>query len=63
MAYYDEDSVTMGVAAAIDCLKGLDRSKVDAVIFASTSYPLGEKQGAALIAKALDLRRDVVLDR
>lgn len=59
VAYYDEDSVTMGVAAATDCLKGLERSKVDAVIFASTSYAFGEKQGAALIAKALDLRRDV----
>jgi uncharacterized OB-fold protein/3-oxoacyl-[acyl-carrier-protein] synthase III len=28
-------------------------------LFASTSYPLAEKQGAATIAKALDLRRDV----
>ncbi len=59
VAYYDEDSVTMAVAAAIDCLRGLDRSQVDAVIFASTTYPLREKQGAALIARALDLRRDV----
>jgi 3-hydroxy-3-methylglutaryl CoA synthase len=29
------------------------------VIFASTSYPFKEKQGAAIVAKALDLRRDV----
>src|SRR5262249_61172450 len=43
----------------IDCLRGVDRSTVDAVVFASTSYPFKEKQGAALIAKALDLRRDV----
>jgi 3-hydroxy-3-methylglutaryl CoA synthase/uncharacterized OB-fold protein len=35
------------------------RESVDAVYFASTTYPLREKQGAALIAKALDLRRDV----
>ena len=55
VAYYDEDSVTMGVAAAIDCLKGLDRSKVDAVIFASTSYSFGEKQGAVVIAKATNV--------
>src|SRR5262245_38630348 len=59
VANWDEDSVTMGVAAAIDCLRGVDRSTVDAVVFASTSYPFKEKQGAALIAKALDLRRDV----
>ncbi len=59
VAYYDEDAVTMAVSAALDCLTGIDRASVDAVYFASTSYPLAEKQGAALIAKALDLRRDV----
>lgn len=58
-AYYDEDAVTMAVAAAIDCLEGFEREQVDAVYFASTSYEQHEKQGAALIAKALDLRRDV----
>src|SRR6516225_3630515 len=59
VANWDEDAVTMGVAAAIDCLHGLDRSTVDGVLFASTSYPFKEKQGAAIVAKALDLRRDV----
>ena len=59
VAYYDEDSVTMAVAAAVDCLTGVDRASVDGVLFASTTYPFREKQGAALIAKALDLRRDV----
>jgi 3-hydroxy-3-methylglutaryl CoA synthase len=49
----------MGVAAAIDCLRGIDRDTIDAVLFASTSYPFKEKQGAAIVAKALDLRRDV----
>jgi 3-hydroxy-3-methylglutaryl CoA synthase len=58
VANWDEDSVTMGVAAAIDCLAGVDRTTVDAVLFASTTYPFKEKQGAAMIAKALDLRRD-----
>jgi hydroxymethylglutaryl-CoA synthase len=60
VADYDEDAVTMAVTAAIDCLTGVARDSVDAVYFASTSYPLREKQGAALIAKALDLRRDVL---
>ncbi|MBW2245402.1 MAG: hypothetical protein JRH01_25825 [Deltaproteobacteria bacterium] len=59
-AYYDEDAVTMAVAAAIDCLRGFERDQIDAVHFASTSYELREKQGAAVIAKALDLRRDVL---
>ena len=30
VAYYDEDSVTMAVAAAIACLEGIDRASVDA---------------------------------
>ncbi|GIW44222.1 MAG: ACP synthase [Candidatus Binatia bacterium] len=60
VAYFDEDAVTMAVAAGSNCLEGLDRSGVDALYFASTSYPYREKQGAALIAKALDLRREVL---
>ncbi|MFQ5514842.1 MAG: 3-oxoacyl-[acyl-carrier-protein] synthase III C-terminal domain-containing protein [Myxococcota bacterium] len=60
VAYADEDAVTMGVAAAVDCLRGLDRACIDGLLFASTTYRLREKQGAALIARALDLRRDVL---
>src|SRR2546428_5898293 len=60
VANWDEDAVTMAVAAAIDCLRGVERASVDGVLFASTSYPLKEKQGAALVARALDLRRDVM---
>src|SRR5215471_20494660 len=60
VANWDEDSVTMAVAAAIDCLRGIDRATVDGVLFASTSYAFKEKQGAALVARALDLRRDVL---
>ena len=56
---FDEDSVTMAVAAGIDCIKGLDRSKIDALIFATTSSPYTEKQGASTIAEALDLRKDI----
>jgi len=59
VASWDEDCVTMGVAAAMDCLRGYDRAAVDAVLFASTSYAFKEKQAAAIVAKALDLRRDV----
>jgi hydroxymethylglutaryl-CoA synthase len=59
VAYFDEDAVTMAMAAATDCLRGIDRATIDGVLFASTSYPFKEKQGASVIAKALDLRRDV----
>ncbi len=56
---FDEDSVTMAVAAAIDCLKGIDRTGVDGVIFASTTPPYMEKQSAAIVAEAADLRTDI----
>lgn len=55
----DEDSITMGVAAAIDCLKGNDRKSVDGLYFASTSAPYREKQSASIVAAALDLRSDI----
>jgi 3-hydroxy-3-methylglutaryl CoA synthase len=60
IAYFDEDSVTMAVAAATDCLRGIDRASVGGVLFASTSYPFKEKQGASVIAKALDLGRSII---
>ena len=59
VAWNDEDSVTMAVTAAVHCLEGIDRDSVDGVLFASTTYAFREKQAAALIARALDLRRDV----
>jgi len=59
VAWNDEDSVTMAVSAAINCLRDIDRRRVDAVYFASTSYAFREKQAAALVARALDLRRDL----
>jgi len=61
VAGHDEDSITMAVAAAVDCLAGLDRSSVDGLYFASTSSPYQEKLAAATVAAALDLREDVVL--
>jgi 3-hydroxy-3-methylglutaryl CoA synthase len=60
VAYFDEDSITMAVAAAADCLRGVDRASIGGVFFASTSSPYREKQAAALIAKALDLPREVI---
>jgi len=60
VANFDEDSVTMGVAAALDCLHDIDHLSVDALYFASTTMPYKEKQCAALVAAALDLRRDVL---
>ncbi|MDP7470701.1 MAG: OB-fold domain-containing protein [Dehalococcoidia bacterium] len=58
-ANFDEDSITMAVAAALDCLEGVDRKQVDGVFFASTSSPYHEKDAAPLIATACDLREDI----
>ncbi len=59
VAWNDEDAITLGVTAAIHCLAGIDRSKVDMLIFASTTLPFQEKQSAALASRVLDLRHDV----
>ena len=57
---FDEDSTTMAVAAAVDCLKGQDREAIDGLFFASTTAPYREKQIATTIAAAADLRRDII---
>ncbi len=59
VAWSDEDAVTMGVAAARNCLTGFARDEIDALFFATTSHPFREKQTAALVARALGMRRDV----
>ena len=56
----DEDSLTMAAAAALDCLAGVDRERIDALYFASTTAPYKEKQGAALLAAAVDLPDQIV---
>ena len=60
VANYDEDSLTMGVAAGRACLEGIEKSSIDALYFASTTPPFKEKQSASIIAAALDLREDIV---
>ena len=45
----------MAVAAAKDCLRGLDSGKVDGCYFATTSQTYALRQNAGIIAAALDL--------
>lgn len=59
VAWSDEDAITMAVAAGLNCLQGVDRSRVDAVILATTTLAFSEKQGASIVAKALDLTGDI----
>jgi len=56
----DEDSLTMGVAAALECLEAekIDPKEIDAIYFCSTTAPYTEKQNAATVANVLDLRED-----
>ncbi len=60
VAYYDEDSLTMAVSAAIDCLGNIDRRAVDGLFFASTTSPYSEKLISTTIATAIDLRDDII---
>lgn len=59
VAGYDEDSVTMAVAAGLDCLKGFNGQKVEGLFLATTTSPYKEKQAATIIATALDCPREV----
>ncbi|MDY7037080.1 MAG: zinc ribbon domain-containing protein [Thermodesulfobacteriota bacterium] len=60
VANFDEDSLTMAVSAAINSVAGMDRSVVDGLFFASTTFPYKEKQGASIVAAASDLRKDIL---
>ena len=56
---FDEDSVTMAMESAIDCLNGIDHRSIDGLFFATTTAPYKEKLCASLLATALDMRRDI----
>jgi 3-hydroxy-3-methylglutaryl CoA synthase len=59
MAGWDEDSVTMAVEAARDCLNGSDRDQIDGVYFASTTMPFADRQNAGIVAGALTLSEEI----
>jgi 3-hydroxy-3-methylglutaryl CoA synthase/uncharacterized OB-fold protein len=57
VAGVDEDALTMAIDAALGCLGEADPAGFDALYFASTSSPYGEKQVASVVATAVDLPR------
>ncbi|MBC7253319.1 MAG: OB-fold domain-containing protein [Actinobacteria bacterium] len=59
VANFDEDSITMAVAAGMDCLRGVDRQGIDAVYFATTTAPYRERQNANIVAGALGARDEI----
>src|SRR5438552_8890617 len=63
VAGLDEDALTMATDAVLACLGAdpADPGQFDALYFASTSSPYGEKQVASMIATAADLPREVAV--
>ncbi len=60
MANWDEDSITMAVAAARDCLgTDDDRSHVKGLYLASSTLPFAERLNAGVIREALTLDRRI----
>jgi 3-hydroxy-3-methylglutaryl CoA synthase len=59
LANNDEDSLTMAVAASMNCLNDRSREDIDGFNFATTTAPYQEKMSASLIATALDCARQI----
>ena len=55
VANFDEDAITMAVAAGIDALSGIKRTSVSGLYFASTTMPYKERLNAGVISSALGL--------
>jgi len=60
MCNWDEDAVTMAVEASRDCLRGRDKSKLDALYLASTTLPFADRQNAGIVSAALNLKDDIL---
>ncbi|MBI2863779.1 MAG: hydroxymethylglutaryl-CoA synthase family protein [Chloroflexi bacterium] len=60
MCNFDEDSLTMAVAAALDCLVGQNKQGVDSLYLASTTLPFADRLNAGIVSTALNLRDDIV---
>ncbi len=60
MCYWDEDPITMAVAASRDCLKGMDKADIKGLFLASTTLPFADRQNAGIVSTALNLKNDIV---
>jgi len=58
---WDEDSVTMAVEAARDCLAGRARRTVGSLTLASTTLPFADRSNAGIVATALDLEESTAV--
>jgi 3-hydroxy-3-methylglutaryl CoA synthase len=60
IANNDEDSATMAVEAAFDCLQGDSRSDIGGLFFASSTAPYREKEISSLIGTTVDLPSEIL---
>jgi 3-hydroxy-3-methylglutaryl CoA synthase/NAD(P)-dependent dehydrogenase (short-subunit alcohol dehydrogenase family)/putative sterol carrier protein len=60
MCNWDEDAITMAVEASRDCLRGRDKSNLDAFYLASTTLPFADRQNAGIVSAALNLKDDML---
>jgi len=60
MCNWDEDAITMAVAASRDCLTGMNKESLDALYLASTTLPFADRQNAGIVSAALNLRDDFI---
>lgn len=56
---WDEDTITMGVEAGLDCLSSLDKGKVSSLCLASTTLPFLDRQNSVVISQALNLADNI----
>ncbi|MBW2367240.1 MAG: OB-fold domain-containing protein [Deltaproteobacteria bacterium] len=60
MANWDEDCLTMAVAASRDALVGMEKSDLDGIYLASTTLPFTDRDNAGIVKSALNLRDDIM---
>ena len=69
VANYDEDALTMGVEAALECVDNyahawktpLDGARLQALLFATTTSPYREKQAASVLGNVLEVERSALV--
>ena len=55
VANFDEDAITMAVAAGLNAINGFDRSSIQGAYLAATSMPYKERLNAGIVSTALGL--------
>lgn len=60
MANWDEDCLTMAVAASQDALIGMDKTKLDGIYLASITLPFLDRDNAGVVKSALNLKDGIL---